>query len=100
MIELSAEERTLLARLEKPGAFVYRQAEEFSLIYEGFYVCKLDTKVCRDLIEKACLVEVGQKEPENEEDDTMWLYGADPRLFAPQFQVETDNDRGPIPLTD
>lgn len=85
MLDLTKEERTLLSALEKAEAFVYRQAEDFSLIINGFYVCSLNADTCKSLIKQHCLVEVGQS---SLTDDTVWLYKADPIVFAPQFQLE------------
>ena len=88
MVDLTKEERTLLARLEKSDAFVYRQAEHFTLVYGGYMVCVLDTNTCRRLIDLGCLVEIGKQV--NADDDTDWIYGADPSLFAPNFVISDD----------
>ena len=89
MLDLTKEERTLLARLEKADAFIHRQAEDFSLVISGFYVCAVKADICKSLISKHCLNEVGENK---KEDLTEWLYGADPILFAPNFELERDSD--------
>jgi len=88
MLDLTKEERTLLSAMENTETFVSRQAEDFSLIKNGFYVCKLDTNICKHLIELHCLVEVGIND---QSDDTIWLYKADPVIFAPNFEIGEDN---------
>ena len=89
--DFTPEERATLARLERSDAFVYRQAEQFSLVIAGYYICDLDTEICKSLIEKKAMFELGENtQPKG--DGTEWVYAADPRMFAPQFVIDNGTD--------
>ncbi len=104
MLDLNKEQRTLLARMEQPNALIYRQADIFYLVVNGFSICDLDQEVCKSLIELGALVELGKnvtqvpgvmmdvEGPYRVEDIppidvTEWVYAADPRCFGPNWQL-------------
>lgn len=89
MLELTPEERAVLSQLESRESFVYRQAEEFCLKIKGKILCMLKSEVCKSLIEKKALIELGTKSGKGWLNDiTEWIYVSDPRLYAPQFELE------------
>jgi len=90
MLDLSKEERTTLARLERSDALIYRQAEVFALVIGGYYVCDLNTKTVKSLIERGAIIELGQ---DTQKDDDEWIYAADPRCFSPMVTV--NNNQSP-----
>ena len=98
MLDLTLEERAVLSRLESRQSFVYRQAETFWLKVKGKVLCTLNSSVCKSLIEKRALVELGTNTSpyfkqsfdvgQELDDSTEWIYVSDPRLYAPQFELE------------
>lgn len=87
--DLTPQERATLGRLERSDALVYRQAEDFSLVIGGYYVCDLSRGICKSLIEKNALIELGEN-TKVQGDGTEWVYAADPNLFSPLFQIGND----------
>lgn len=64
----------------------------------------LDTETCRSLIDKKALVEIGSnhmyvnetgsgKNTQSVLQEERWIYAADPRLFAPRFQIEESDGK-------
>ena len=97
MLDLTPEERAVLSRLESREAFVYRQAEDFYLKLKGRVFCTINSDICKSLIEKKALIELGTNtNPYHKQcfrvgitnDSTEWIYVSDPRLYAPQFELE------------
>ena len=92
MIDFTQVERTVFGLCE--GGLVYRQANDFSLVKNGMYICNLDSDACKKLIELMALVEVGTNEVHKhdtnmpEPDDAEWVYAPDPRLYAPNWELE------------
>jgi hypothetical protein len=103
MLDLNKEQRVLLARMENPEAFIYRQAETFYLTIGGLTVCGLNADTCKSLIELGALVELGSNSVSNPDTDapteaasgfdiTEWVYAADPRCFGPNWMLAKPSD--------
>lgn len=108
MVDLNLKERATLAKLEHKSAYVQREADNFTLFFDGRVLCQLDSVVCKSLIEKKVFVEIGNRHTtissidgddflgvESKETtyiDERWIYVADPRFFAPNFVIGEEDD--------
>jgi hypothetical protein len=81
MLDLSQEERNLLNSLQKTNMVIRRQADDFTLYVGTKKIRTLKTKVCLRLIELGALIVKTSS-------DTEWIYIADRRIFAPNFEIE------------
>lgn len=109
MIDLSLKERATLAKLEHKSAYIQRQANDFTLFLGGKVLCQLNSEVCKSLVEKKVLVEIGNnhivttkldndddflgvQSTETEYTDERWIYVADPRMFEPNFIIGDEDE--------
>lgn len=82
MIDLTKKEIKLLEKLEYKKVIVYRQANDFYIVYKK-NIETLDSNICLILINKKALLEF-------KNNDNEWSYIIDKRLFAPRYIINND----------